>query len=358
MKLMKLTLHAVAIVLAALCPITAFAQRPQPSNTTSSGVIAPVTPVRSPINLPQLADLQIVKSVGVVPHGGSGGTFVIVVTNNGPGQAAGPIVINDTMTGPATIVGPAPTGFVCTGIPGTAVTCTSAGSLNAGQSLTLTFNTSANPGASGMAQNCATVRSNSKDNNDSNNRDCTCMDFKKCFGTTIDISTGSNNGNAIPIGANDSHWNVVPPSGGSAPAIAIVQQATTWIPAPAGTQWISSSATATDVGTYAYTLNFNLGNDWPNRNCTLSLQWAADNDLVLKLGSTQIATSISSSSFNSFNTLHNVTVPVTPSTGLHTITANVFNSGGPTGLLVSGKVICSCGRGTGPSTGNTTSTQQ
>ncbi len=348
MKLMKLTLHVVAIVLAALCSVTAVAQRPQPSNTTSSATISPVAPARAPINLPQLADLQIVKSVGIVPHGGSGGTFVIVVTNNARGQAVGPIVINDTMTGPATIVGPAPAGFVCSGIPGTAVTCTSAGSLNAGQSLTLTFNTNANPGASGMAQNCATVRSTSKDNNDSNNRDCTCMDFKKCFATTIDISTGSNNGNAIPIGANDSHWNVVPPSGGSIPAIAIVQQATSWIPAPAGTQWVSSSATATATGTYAYTLNFNLGNDWPNRHCTLALQWAADNDLVLNLGSNQIASSISSNSFNSFNTLHSVPAFAIPSTGLQTITANVTNSGGPTGLLISGKVVCSCKRGPVP----------
>src|SRR5258705_4369266 len=137
MKTIKLSLNVLATVLLSLYTLTAAAQRLQPSSTTSSATISPVAPARSQMTLPQLADLQIVKSVGVVPHGGSGGTFVIVVTNNGPGQAVGPIVINDTMTGPATIVGPAPAGFVCSRIPGTAVTLTSAPALDARPSQTL-----------------------------------------------------------------------------------------------------------------------------------------------------------------------------------------------------------------------------
>jgi len=342
MKLIKLTLNILAIAFVVLHAGAAEGQRIEPSGGVSSASRAPI-PMEQPINLPQLADLQIVKSVGVVPHGSNPGTFVIVVTNNGPGQATGPIVINDTLTGPATIIPPAPAG--CAGIPGTSVTCTLPGPLNAGQSLTLTFTTAPNSPASGMAQNCATVRSASRDNNDANNRDCTCMDFKRCFDTTIDISTGSNNGNAIPIGAQDSHWSVVPPSGGpAAPAIAIVRQSGSWILPPAGTQWISQSATATAAGTYAYKFNYNLGNDWPNRECRLSLQYAVDNDLVLKLGNTTIASSSPIHSTTSFSTLHSVSIGI-PSTGSNTITANVNNAEGPTGLLIKGQILCSCKRG-------------
>ncbi|MEA2338175.1 MAG: hypothetical protein QOE82_2182 [Thermoanaerobaculia bacterium] len=340
MKTIKLTLTVLATILLASYSTMAIAQRPQPSDGVASSSTAAPVPLDRPITLPVFADLQIVKSVGVVPHGGSTGTFVVVVTNHGPGQAAAPIVINDTLTGPATIIAPAPAG--CAGIPGTSITCTLNSPLNAGQSVTLTFTTSGNPATGGMAQNCATVRSATKDNNDSNNRDCSCMDFKRCFDTTIDVSTGANNGAAIPIGANDPHWSVKPPGGNNAPAVAINRQSTAWVAAPAGAQWISSSANATTAGQYVYTFNFNLGSDWPNRDCRLDLNWAADNDLILKLDNPQIAASSAIHSFTSFNALHHVVAAVIPPTGAHTITAIVNNAEGPTGLLISGKVICSC----------------
>jgi hypothetical protein len=323
---------------ATLLTVTAaVAQRPDTTSTASTppGARTRLTPAPAPLP----ADLQIVKTVGTAPTGGGTGTFNLVITNLGPGAAVAPIIVNDSLTGPATIVS---SSVPCTGIGGTSVSCSLSTSLNAGQSTTITLTVGANAGAFGMIQNCATVKSQSKDPKDQNNRDCTCMDFKRCFDTVMDVSTGTLNGTAIAIGSSDSHWTVKPPGGNTAPAVATNDALPPWVTPPPGTQWISSSTSANAVGSYVYSFNFNLGTQWPSRICTLSLQWAADNNMTLNVDNNSAFASTSTpNAFSSFNTLHNASTGV-PSSGQHVLTATVYNSGGPTALLVSGKINCVC----------------
>jgi hypothetical protein len=190
------------------------------------------------------------------------------------------------------------------------------------------------------------VKSATKDPNDANQRDCTCLDFKRCYDTTIDVSTGVKDGATIPIGANDSHWLVTPPGGTTAQAVAITK-VSSWVTPPPPSQWLGSTQTPSAVGDFIYDFKFDLGQEWPSRNCRLSLQYAVDNDVNLKIdsGLPFASTNLSHSTTN-FSTLHSAGVQL-PSTGVHHLVATVHNFEGPAGLLVVGKIVCSC-KGKGP----------
>jgi hypothetical protein len=176
-----------------------------------------------------------------------------------------------------------------------------------------------------------------------------CCLSPRCVDTTTDVSTGSNNGAAIAIGATDSHWTVQPPGGNVAQAVAIPRGAISWVVPLAGTQWISSSPTAGPAGLYVYKFNFDLGKEWPGRNCRLSLRYAVDNDMTMQLdGAPPFASTAGlANPFTHFNTLNPAGTQVSSSTGPHVLTVNVTNTSGPTGLLISGKIVCTC-KGNGP----------
>jgi hypothetical protein len=165
-----------------------------------------------------------------------------------------------------------------------------------------------------------------------------------CVETTLDLRTGSSNGSAIPIGTTDSHWTVQPPGGPVAPAVAINRGATSWIVPPPGTQWISSSPTATALGQYVYKFNFNLGAEGPGRSCRIALEYAVDNDMTMQLDNAPpfASTAALTNPFTHFNALHGASTPIVPASGPHVLTVNVANTSGPTGLLVTGKIICTC----------------
>jgi hypothetical protein len=170
-----------------------------------------------------------------------------------------------------------------------------------------------------------------------------CCLSRQCVDTTTDISTGSNNGTAIAIGATDTHWTVQPPGGSAASAVAIQRGSIAWVQPLAGTQWINSAANPAATGLYVYKFNFDLGKEWPDRTCRLSLQYAVDNDLTMQLdgGPAFASTAALTVASSHFTALHAAATPV-PATGPHVLTVNVTNASGPTGLLISGKVVCSC----------------
>jgi hypothetical protein len=182
-----------------------------------------------------------------------------------------------------------------------------------------------------------------------------CCLTKRCVDTSLDISTGSNNGTAIAIGANDPRWTVQAPSSGVTQAVAINPGATSWVLPPAGTRWISSSPTASAPGPYVYRFSFDLGKEFPNRECRLSLQYAVDNDMTMQLDNNAsfATTTTLPNAFSHFNALHTANTPVGP-VGPHVLTVKVTNTSGPTGLLISGRIECRCKR---PAPGDVTNTQ-
>lgn len=174
-----------------------------------------------------------------------------------------------------------------------------------------------------------------------------CCLRKPCSETSLDISTGSDNGVAIAIGASDSHWTVQPPAGGVAQAVAINPGATSWVGPPPPTRWISSSPTATALGQYVYRFNFDLGREWPNRDCRLSLRYAVDNDMTMQIDNNApfATTAALPNAFSHFNALNPAATTVVPSVGPHALTVKVTNTSGPTGLLIAGRIVCTCKRG-------------
>jgi len=237
----------------------------------------------------------------------------------------------------------------------TSVGCRYLAPLGPGQStppLSLNVNATTRPSS---IRNCALVEAHVQDTNTANNRDCACMDFKGCRAISIDLSTGVNDGVALPQLAVDPHWTIgsVPvPANASGPAAYVNPHTNTWVFAPPA-QWItpkpSNAATGvhgtfktlTDVGDYDYVFSFTLGPEWQTHPCRLRFQYAADNQVTFSLDGNQFATSGN----NVFPTLQpQVISPIPSPPGTHTVLARVHNDGGPTGLLVKGVVECTCTR--------------
>jgi uncharacterized repeat protein (TIGR01451 family)/fimbrial isopeptide formation D2 family protein len=131
---------------------------PDTSNNAAS-VVAPVT---------TSADLGIVKThVGpLVP--GEQGTYTLTVTNNGPSDAAAPVV-SDTLPSGLTFVSATGTGWLCGDVL-QSVTCSATGPLAAGATAgVITVVVAIAPGTTGTITNTATVASATPDPVPTNN---------------------------------------------------------------------------------------------------------------------------------------------------------------------------------------------
>lgn len=300
------------------------------------------------------ADLRLLKSF--TPSRG-GGSFTITVTNYGPSTHPGPITVTDTLPAGIAFTSGTPG---CTG--GASVTCVRQGPLAPGNSFTLTLNVAVT--ATTAVVNCASIVTKFADSNAANNRACACVSpAVPCRALRIDISTGSNNGAALPVGSNDTDWKVtqVPngaTGGGGAPAF-VPQQGPPWMVPPLGTAWITAKpASGTNpqvlAGDYVYEYVFELPPDMGGR-CVLNGQFATDNLLSsLTLDGTQIG-SWTAFGFPAFTSLHPLSPPavIFPAvSGPHTIRATVHNgqasvntgSEARTGFLFVGTVGCECAR--------------
>lgn len=141
--------------------VTASTYDPDPSNNTST---VTTTVGRS-------ADLGIVKHTSGTITAGSEATYTLDVTNHGPSDSSGPIVVTDALPEGTTFVSASGTGWDCE-ISGRTLTCTSADGLANGEAaaqLTVTVQVSA--AATGTLTNSATVSGPETDPKPSNNSD-------------------------------------------------------------------------------------------------------------------------------------------------------------------------------------------
>lgn len=294
------------------------------------------------------SDLEIIKRVTRPGFGVFPVVYDISVTNYGP-DAAGAIAVTDTLT-PGTYfdidfqIGPPPAPWVCTftpvSEPATSVTCEHPGPLAVGATVSL-------PVAlwvpDGLSENCAAVRSLAgSDPAAANNTSCTCTTKPECRDISIDISTGTRNGQMLNPGDSDDDWVVISTPSGSgvnAPAKVVGKYHSGFVSAdPAN--WISAAnPQPQDQGDYAYELKFSLGGK-RYLDCGLSMDYASDNDITFFLDGAPLAQTVNAGS-SAFTKLRPRRRNVFPA-GQHTLRAQVHNSGGPTSLIVKGTFFCTC----------------
>jgi hypothetical protein len=311
-------------------------------------VVAVVVLGAVPLSAAQ-SDLGIVKRISTPASGIYPTSFEVIVTNYGP-DAAGAITVTDTLS-PGSVFelflfgGMTPGPWVCTFTPpsqSTSVSCTHPGPIPAGNSVILPLHVYSPPGRS---ENCARA-SHAAANSDpdtTNNEDCTCTDVKRCRNVSIDLSTGTRNGQTLNIGESDDDWMVVgTPSGigTNAPAKVVGEYHAGFVDAPPA-NWISATNPFAEAeGDYIYETSFRLSGERYG-NCALRLEYASDNEVQFFLDGALIGQNLSTDS-SAFTQLHSAASFVSTDAGTHTLRARVHNGGGPTSLLVRGSVQCSC----------------
>jgi len=302
-----------------------------------------------PIDTPQvktLTDLRIVKTVARPPAGTSPALFNVIVTNVGLTDS-GPFTLTDILTPPAHFdaVQPGPP-WLCDFLPPGGqpnyLVCTHPGPLGIGNSVSMQV--AVRTSDQGPFENCAAVMC-AGDPNEENNEDCACTDFKGCQNLTIDISTGTSSGAPLALGAQDGEWVSANGTLTSPTKVVSVGQ---WLTPPSPSRWISTVAATSANTTYTYQFDFTLGPEWTGRNCNLTFSYAADNTATFQFDNNTVATLATDTDTN-WKSLHGpLSLAVGP--GSHQLRAVVTNTtggegfnGNPTGLLISGSVVCACG---------------
>ncbi|WP_181034295.1 isopeptide-forming domain-containing fimbrial protein [Arthrobacter sp. GMC3] len=120
------------------------------------------------------ADVAIAKKVGVAPIAGSGGSWVLTVSNNGPDTATGPFTVTDASPLPAgiAITGATGPGWACTTSPVTCVRSIPANTLAKGAvfpDITVSYSVAADVADATAYANTASVTAHSYDPNSGNN---------------------------------------------------------------------------------------------------------------------------------------------------------------------------------------------
>ena len=109
-----------------------------------------------PVTVPPQSTLVVTKTALGGLQVGSKGTYVIAVTNNGPTEDPGPIVVTDVLPRGLSLVSASGTGATCDA-SGQTVTCTLADPLGVGQTASMTLVVSVTNGAYPEVTNTATV---------------------------------------------------------------------------------------------------------------------------------------------------------------------------------------------------------
>lgn len=148
---------------------------------------------------------------------------------------------------------------------------------------------------------------------------------------TMDLSTGMNNGSPVPVGNTDPNW--------TGTYNTVINAHPAWATL-SGSQWLGDNS-GVPPGFYVYTRNFTI----PTGG-TLNLQALADNNVQVALDGNPITQTpgLTIYGFQMANVC-SYSAGITP--GAHTLTAKVYNEGGPMGLDVRATVTY-CGDPTPP----------
>lgn len=163
------------------------------------------------------------------------------------------------------------------------------------------------------------------------------LDCCKCLGgvAELNLSTGQGGGPIDPV------WRRTP--GGSAYATTAYPGWTTAIAAPA--RWIQPVASTTPAnpvptGTTRYTANFEVHKCTIPSQIFLDFTWAADNGATVFLNNVQVASCTTGACFTTAKTvnLHGI------QPGFNVLRFDVYNLGGPSGLIVNARLRRQCTR--------------
>ncbi len=163
---------------------------------------------------------------------------------------------------------------------------------------------------------------------------CGAMVAPFASASTVPPSTGvDSSGNVLSSGTVDPNYSILSSPYGAAAAV-VTTPNSGWITAPAGSQWISIGADQTPgqnyaVGTYIYQTFFTLSSSQAS-NFSISGEWAADDSGSIYLNGNLVGDYAA----NWYN-LFPFSITSGFLTGVNTLDFDVYNGGGPTGLLVS-----------------------
>ena len=206
-------------------------------STTTSDPNAANNTATTTATLGMTADLSITKSGPAAVTAGSNATYTITVANSGPSAAAN-VTLTDTLSPNATFVSMTQTSgpvFNCAPPSGGQVVC-SIGSLAPAASATFTAVVTANPDASGIVENTATVSSVTSDPNATDN---TATSTAAIDPGPTDLSiTKTANGGAFGPGSSVTYTIVVTNNG---PGVAFGTTVTDVL--PPGTAFVSATPT-------------------------------------------------------------------------------------------------------------------
>jgi uncharacterized repeat protein (TIGR01451 family) len=133
---------------------------------------------------------------------GYNGTYELLVVNNGPDAAQGPITVTDTLPSCMTYVGTTASSWSCSA-SGNQVTCTHPGPLAAGQSESLDLQVSVTDKCGDLVENCASVEADSPTDPNSSN-DETCIETE-VYQPSSDLDIEKTHNGPITIAANNTY---------------------------------------------------------------------------------------------------------------------------------------------------------
>jgi hypothetical protein len=150
---------------------------------------------------------------------------------------------------------------------------------------------------------------------------CQCADGSL---KTVDLSTGI------------APWRVTGPGGGPSQLV-VGGSNSAWTASAPSAQWVVPPGAPQVAGNYVYTLQYNIPSCVIPASVVMTVQFAADDSATIA------GTGFTASGFGTTGTLPTVVLPATFTTpGLHTLTVNLNNVVGATGLLVKATLTTRC----------------
>lgn len=186
------------------------------------------------------ADVALAKKVGLAPVAGSGGNWVLTVSNNGPDTASGPFTVRDAseVPGGIAITGAAGTGWSCTTSPVVCLRSNATDTLANGASfpdITVSYSVAADVADATAYANTATVTSHSHDPNTPNNTATASTSVI----TRADLGLAKTLGSSLVAGQEATYTVAVTNFGPSVSRAGLTVKDTL----PAGAEFVSATGT-------------------------------------------------------------------------------------------------------------------